>query len=301
MIEELPEPVPHRPFEHGAAHLALGLSALPPGQWIEFDNQVPGQLALRAGLLAERRQEVVAARPGTEAICRELLDLLAAHLPLHHAGWFERQAGTLHSRLTGARWTVEGPVPEPLAVVGHLVAEDFCLLRPSGGEAILEAAVLCFPSRWRLSEKIGRPLLSVHAPVPFYQESLATPVDRFLAALKPGRIARRYNWSLLDDPALFQPQAAASDAQHSAITSDDAAERIFLRVERQSFRRLQHSAAIAFGIRTHVTPLGTVLAERGASGRLAAALRQLPEATQRYKNLLAFRGALLAALDAADR
>ena len=67
------------------------------------------------------------------------------------------------------------------------------------------AASLCFPSRWRLLDKIGKPLAAVHGPVPLYAERLAGPVDRFMRNLKPGHIASRLNWSLLDDPALFQP------------------------------------------------------------------------------------------------
>ena len=47
------------------------------------------------------------------------------------------------------------------------------------------------PSRWRLHEKLGKPLALVHGPVPFYGERLATPVDRFMARGKPGQIASR--------------------------------------------------------------------------------------------------------------
>ena len=38
---------------------------------------------------------------------------------------------------------------------------------------VFTAGVLCFPSRWRLMEKIGKPLSAVHGPVPLYADRLA--------------------------------------------------------------------------------------------------------------------------------
>ena len=48
----------------------------------------------------------------------------------------------------------------------------------------MSAAALCFPSRWRLQNKIGKPLSAVHAPVPHYADRLARPVDRFMRHIK---------------------------------------------------------------------------------------------------------------------
>ena len=111
--------------------------------------------------------------------------------------------------------------------------------------------MLCFPSRWRLHEKLGKPLAAVHGPVPLYAERLATPVDRFMAKVKPGHIASRLNWSVLDDPAMFQPTGKWREQRNTAITPDNAGERLYLRVERQTLRRLPQSGAILFGIRVH--------------------------------------------------
>lgn len=58
------------------------------------------------------------------------------------------------------------------------------------------------------------------------------------------------------------------------------------------------SGAVAFGIRTHVTPLAAVAALPGEAARLAAAVRALPPEMRRYKGLHRFDAALLAWLDA---
>ena len=150
--------------------------------------------------------------------------------------------------------------------------EDLCLIEassPPGGPR-LTAAVLCFPSRWRLHEKLGRPLAEVHGNVPCYGDRLARPVDRFMAHVRPGHIAARLNWSVMDDPTLFQPTGKWRTAHDPSITEQNAGERLFLRVERQTLRRLPASHAMVFGIRVHVYPL----ARRSTTPKSAATTRR---------------------------
>jgi hypothetical protein len=162
---------------------------------------------------------------------------------------------------------------------------------------VLQAAILCAPSRWRLAEKLGRPLLAVHAAVPFYAARLGAPVDRFMDQLKEGRIALRMNWSVVDDAALFQPGGKHRTARDPAFTAANAAERLHLRTERQTFRRLPQSGAVLFGIRVHSHKLARIAAIPGAAARLAVAVRALPPEMAAYKSLPVFRDALLAWLD----
>lgn len=301
----LPAEALHLPFEAGPFRMAMGLVGCPEAAWFELDDRYPAEMAERRDLLATRHAEVFAACAGSEPARAEVLALLAAHLPRHHPAWFRREGERLHNALTGEDWDLATPGCDPLEVAGRLVQEDLCLLRPAPegavpGGAILEAAVLCAPSRWRLAEKIGRPLLQVHAPVPFYAERLGAPVDRFLRHLKADRIALRRNWSVVDSPALFQPGGKHRTARDPTITAANAADRLHLRTERQSFRRLPRSGTVLFGIRVHSHPLRRVAAVPGAAARLAGAVRALPEAMGAYKSLPVYREALLAWLDAAE-
>ena len=113
---------------------------------------------------------------GSEAACREVLDQLAGFLPERFPDRFERAGAELVNRDSGDRWTVDGDVRDPLDIAGRLVQEDLCILQDVEGELRLTAAVLCFPNRWRLSDKLGRPMLAIHAPVPSYAERLGKPV-----------------------------------------------------------------------------------------------------------------------------
>jgi hypothetical protein len=294
----LPNETLHLPFEAGPFRMAMGLVACPIAEWLEIDARYRDEMAERRDLLANRHAEVFAACPGSDLARAEILDMLVAHLPRRYPAWFQRDGNVLHNRLTGESWDVAHPAQDKLELAGRLVQEDWCLVRPDAEGPILEAAVLCAPSRWRLAEKIGRPLLAVHEPVPQYAERLGTPVDRFMRLLKPGRVALRQNWSVVDSPELFQPGGKHRSATDTSITPENAGTRLFLRTERQTFRLLEQSGSVLFGIRVHSHALKTVAVVPGAALRLAAAVRALPPALGAYKSLPVFGEALLAYLDA---
>lgn len=292
----LPDPPLLRPYEDGPYRVAMGLVTIPAQEWLRIDRLYPREMAERRALIATRPEEVVLALPGTSGAQAELLSAVVDNLVLHRPGLFDRQAGWLTNRLTGERWDVQG-TDAPLTVLGQLVQEDFCLLRVEEGVPQLVAGVVCFPNRWRLADKIGLPLAGVHRPVPLYGERLQRPVDRFLSLLRPGRIALRANWSLVDDPALHQPTGHGRQ-ESSDITAEDAGERLFLRVERQTFMRLPQTATVVFGIHTYVSPVAAVVRPPGEAARLRDAVLALPPDMTRYKSLLPFRTALLAYLEA---
>ena len=275
--------------------MAMGLVAVPETAWFEIDERYPAELAERARLLTEQRAEVYGAEPGSQKARAETLTLLIEHLTRVHPDWFERDGTTIFNHLTGEHWDIAAF--DPLELAGRLVQEDLCLIETSPEGPRLTAAMLCFPSRWRLHEKLGHPLAEVHGKVPFYGERLARPVDRFMAHVRVGHIAGRLNWSVMDDPTLFQPTGKWRTAHDATITEQYAGGRLFLRVERQTLRRLPASGAVLFGIRVHVYPLAKAVTSPAIAACLAAAVRALPEEMAHYKSLPMFQAALLAWLD----
>jgi hypothetical protein len=287
---------PYLPFDGGRFRLMMGLMALPVAQWFEIDGHLAADLAAKRRLLAERHAEVFAATPAAEAPAAELLALMAEHLPRHHPDVFRRDGERLLNAGTGERWEPGDPALHPLDLAGRLVQEDLCLLAAEEDAPYrLVGASLCSPARWRLADKIGRPLAEIHAPVPGYAAALERPVDRFFVRLAAERPVWRLNWSLFDDPTPFQP---ADRPLKAAIDAATAGERLFLRVERQTLRRLQRTGAVVFTIRTHVTRLDRAIATRASAAELAALVRALPEATRRYKQIAPVAAPLLAWLDA---
>lgn len=289
------------PFGPGPYRMAMGLVAAPPDDLVEIDSLYPAEMTERRGLLAGRRPDVFAAEPGTDDARAEVLEVIAGLLPRRYPAWFTRTGGTLRNHLTHEAWDLAHPAHDPLEVAGRLVQEDLCVIDASGPAPVLAAAVLCAPSRWRLAEKIGRPLAGVHEHVPLYADRLSGAVDRFMRALRPGKLAERLNWSVLDDGALFQLGGKHRAEHDPSVTAANAPDRLFLRVERQTLMRLPRSGHVLFAIRVHSYPLVRVLAVPGAAADLAAAVTALPDSIGRYKSLPPFRAALLACLEAAER
>lgn len=296
-MRKLPSETLHLPFEPGPYRMAMGLVTLPEAAWFELDDRYQSELRERGRLLAQRHADVFAALPVSDHARAEALTDIADNLTTHHPGWFARDGNTLHNRLTGEDWDLAQPPCDPLELAGRLVQEDLCIVQLDDAAPVLTAAVLCFPSRWRLAEKLGRPLAAVHERVPFYAERLERPVDRFMRHVKPGHIAARLNWSVMDDATLFQPGGKWREAHNPAVTEANAGETLFLRVERQTLRRLPCSGAVLFGIRVHVYEMAAAIAAPAAAALLAEAVRALPEATMHYKSLLPIRDALLGWLD----
>jgi hypothetical protein len=74
--------------------------------------------------------------------------------------------------------------------------------------------------------------------------------------------------------------------------------RVWLRVERQTLRRLPRTGAVLFTIRIHQERLAVLADDPEAAGALAASIRSMDEAFETYKGLAQVRDATLAFADA---
>jgi len=241
-------------LEAGPPWWSMGTRAIGAGHGFLPDEDEERDLALKAELLANRHDEVFAAfdTPAVVAASRATLALVEAVS--------DKRAGdsTLH----------------PLDAAGRLVQEDLCLLILRDGDAFLDAASLCFPSYWRLSDKLGCPIDAVHGPVPRYDSQLGRRVSGFIQRLKPGRPVWRRNWSIHDDPSYFLPGSTAHPVKHGEL---------YLRSERQTLRRLPETDAVLFTIRTQQVPLSDVEQRPDLAGRMAAVIEAWPPDVVAYK------------------
>jgi hypothetical protein len=268
-------------FLDGPWKLAMGLNALAPADWLWRDERFAAETARRVELIATRPGEVHAVLPGAEPAAGELVAMVLEHVARHHDP------------------TVLGTSPDPttpLLALAWLAQEDFCLLAPQAdGRHALQAALLCFPAHWRLAEKLGRPLAVIHAPVPGLNARLGAAADRFLASLAVERPVWRANWSVVESPALFHPQPREPVTD---LTAANAGDQLWLRIERQTLRRLAETGAVVFTIRTLVRPLGELARKPGVARAMAARVREMDGAMAAYKGLPVLREPLLAYLDA---
>lgn len=271
----------------------MGVAAIDARDWFELGDDYAAQMAEKERLLAARRAEVYQALPEAEAAARELLAAVARWCVENRPDHFAREGDAL--RCPDGRHVPLAGAP-PLETAARLVQEDLCIMQPDAdGTPILTGACLCFPSRWRLAEKLGRPMLAIHAPVPGLNPKIGATIDRFLAGLKAGNIFMRTNWSLTTDPALFQPVALP----HAPIAADDAGERVYYRVERQTLRLLPETGAVLFGIRIHQHKLAALAALPEQRRAFAETIATLDPNLAAYKSMTAFKDAVVRYLNAA--
>lgn len=278
------------PFVEGDRTLALGLKPLKIEDWIEIDDQFTAYLQRKTELLETIHSEVFASLPNTQIAQQEVLDLLLNHLSQQFPELYDRTSESITIKATDQTWNLNEF--EPLDLAGRLVQEDFCLMQPSDRGYILAAASLCFPLRWRLLEKLGNPMMQIHQPVPNYPEQLGNSVDRLFDRLKVDRSVFRLNWSIVETPELYLGHLSHSNTATLELTPND----LWIRVERQSLRRLAQSNWILFTIRTYRYPLMLLKDYPESAIALLSIVQHLSPGMQLYKNLLPIREMLLTTL-----
>lgn len=286
----------HTPYDGSRQPFSIGLKPLDPAEWIEPDLHLGAHLAGKERLIAGRREAVFREEAVTRAAQGEVLELLIEHLPVRFPDIYRRDGRHMAILPAGRSVDLDGGEP-PLLTASRLVQEDFCLMRASPDGYRLAAASLCFPSAWSLAEKFGRPMTAIHKAVPHYAERLGVRIDRIFDNLKVDQPVWRLNWSIYADDELHHPESKERPRDWFAGTGVPEA---FIRVERQTLRRLSVCGDILFTIKVHVDPF-EAFRRHPDGARLAAGLKAqlllLDEAQLAYKALAADRDRIVAALD----
>lgn len=297
----------HTPYDGSAKPFAIGLKPLDPQDWIEVDDLLGDYLAEKDRLYAEIPEKVFMAESGTEAGQREVLETLVDFLPARFPDSYRRDGSemTISGGADGPDRIVQLDAGEaPLKTASRLVQEDLVLMRKGADGWRLAAASLCFPSSWSLAEKFGKPLHEIHRPVPEFGPGTrsAELIERMFDKLQ-GQAVWRLNWSLAAEPSLYLPlsQDARTERAGAVLSrfGADPTASAFIRVERQTLRKMPLSGDILFTIRIYVDPMRVLLSHPDratlAAG-FADQLAGLDEAQMAYKGLHNDRDRLIAAL-----
>lgn len=252
---------PYLPFLNGPLSLAPGLRPIPPETWLRPDTEEKSWLQEKRALMRTRRAEVFAARAGCEAAMEEAAMIVEAAAGPGNGVW-----------------------ETPLEQAASTVSDDLCLLIREGyGFWRLEAASLCAPTFWRLSDKLGEPLSGLHAPVPGANPEMVGRVHRMFDALRPGQLLERFNWTVQPGPDRFTPSQEAYRQLAGMLSEKRALEALWLRVERQTISKLPETGAVLFTIRVAVDPLKAALAAPEHVHAFAAAWDGVDPALADYK------------------
>jgi hypothetical protein len=298
----------HTPYDGTSKLFQIGLKPLDLRNWIEIDATFDFQLAEKRRIYAEYPDKVFVAEEGTKEVQAEVLALLSEHLPARFPERYRQGNGKLtvtgHPELDGLE-TRELP---PLHKASQLVQEDLIVMRRGDDGWRLAAGSLCFPSSWQLTEKFGKPMSGIHQPVPGFGPGTrnAGLIDRMFDKLQVGQPVERFNWSIQAGDALYHPLSNAGRIDRATgrpirFPDVDAAASAFIRVERQTLRKLPVAGDILFTIRIYLDPMG-LLTSRPDRAALAASfagqLMALDADQLDYKGLTADRDRLVEALQA---
>lgn len=295
------DPVVHYPWIDHRGN--FNVKDLPDeAQWLETDRLTRAQtlLAQRYLLcppsLGGRQGAVFRVCVGYEDKVREasleLLDAIVGHFSLYHSDRkvVSRDGDAITNHITGSVYSLQTTHP---LVVCRLVSGEDCVImlkdRSDPARHILAGAVICFPDDWLLEEKIGLPLSAIHYPVRSMNTAGESSESHSVPAASPMlRIMERFFDDMYTSKKIFK-RFNYTFQSHECHTNrfdgwlswlavqaiDLLSTRTSLRTERQTLRLLRASGAVAFLVRTKVTPLGAAIRSRAQAVELAAALGQL--------------------------
>lgn len=254
----------HTPYDGSSKPFTIGLKPLELRDWIEIDGHLEAYLSEKARLYATIPELVFVEEAGTRDAQREVLDLLSTHLtsefPRICPG--ERERNLVAAGLQRVAAVDAGEAP--LRTASLLVQEDLILMRKGENGWRLAAGSLCFPSSWSLTEKFGRPLQDIHTPVPGFGRGTrnADLITRMFDNLQ-GQGVMRWNWSLQANADLYHPLSndqrnERAQKRPSKFAGDENFASAFIRVERQTLRKLPKSGDILFTIRIYLDPLAVL-------------------------------------------
>lgn len=239
--------------------VAMGTRSLGDRPWLIVDEKRDVELALKADLLATKRDRVLHLNDDSIEAAQTLAELIRDDLqPVF--------ASTAH----------------PLEAAALAVQDDLCLLRRRSDGWHLDASCLCFPTRWHLLEKVGKHIADVHGPVNGYDPLITAKVDRLFDRLTPQPVWRR-NWFLMTDPTLHQPDRPSPEP---IVSRSDVGGSLYIRSERQTLRRLSDDWLV-FTIRIQQEPLEVLLTDDARTTAFAKWVEHVSDEFGRRRHLTA--------------
>ena len=261
--------------------MRIGLKPINEENWLEIDDKFKNEINLKKSLLSSKKKEVLQSSSDSQAAQEELLELITNHLEEYHSDKYDFDGKIIHVKATKESIDLLSKELVPIETASLLVQEDLILMNPRGDKFYLEAASLSAPSHWSLTDKFSKNLMNIHEGVPSYKEKIGNRVNQIFNKLPTDKILERLNWSLFDSPNLFQP---VRNTTHVKIKKK-IVEELYLRVERQTIRKLPVHGSIVFTIRVHVDPLLSISKNHDLLNGLDLAIKNLPQEMKDYKSI----------------
>ena len=270
----------YTPYLDGQGGVKLGLSPISESKWLEIDNKFEEEIRLKKKLLKTNRDDVLQITQGSEDKQNEILESIVSYLQKFHSDIFKVTKDSVYIESTNDLYKLN-QFKNPIELASLLVQEDLVMMSPKEDKFYLEAASLSAPSHWSLTEKFSKSLMDLHHGVPGYKEDIGQRVDEIFNRLPTERILERFNWSIYDDPKLFQPVHSKPFVEFK----ESKPSKLFLRVERQTIRKLPVYGTVLFTIRVYVDPIESILNDEHTLTSLKMAVENLSVPMKKYKSI----------------
>jgi dimethylamine monooxygenase subunit A len=234
-------------FRDGPPRFDVGLKPIALDKWLLPDDQAHW-LPAKNDLLDRQPKAVFGESPGSQAGQTELAGLISevAKTPMNDTD-------------------------PALMACARLVSDDLVILKSEAGAWRVIACCLCSPTFFTAPYALGKTLAELHGPVPDGDFGLSARIARVFTGLSPTMILERHNWTVQWSDARYTPdgQMLRDAAEQAPVTQ--AANNLFLRVERQTIRKLAVTGMIVFTIRIRLTKLHDIVADEQARAAFASA------------------------------
>lgn len=253
------KPRPYRPFRW-AYFQHMSIKKLEPDWWLELESTYRTRIAQRQALHVVHGRTILDSRPGSEAACAELMQMVLQWLAVRYPSCFALDPYKLvfTNRILDKEVCLKGVDGEQaLLVLLNHVPEDFCITLEDEktGLYYFRAGVVCSSVGWNAGQKLGKALHEIHEPVPHYKERMQMSMDRYFKKMESSKPIQRGSWGLEVGQPLFV-QAGSSEFEKRLVQDPDLKiEDINLRVDWQTLRRLPLSRAIVFNFKALFTPM----------------------------------------------
>jgi len=264
-----PPPIDGKPFR-----LNMGLRSLEPQFWLEAGNDLDAQIPERIELASSVPDVVYQELPGYEGAVQELVVRIIENLKEFHNRDYSFTSNTVRHIPTDT--LVSLTCEDVLLQISTIIGEDLVVLSREDNEWKIVAGAVLFPSRWKLSEKIGKGMDAVHAPVPGYESALAPYMTATFDKIGVDRPVWRKNWSLHSTEDLHQPTSI-----HEQVLPED----YWWRTERQTLTRSQEGEFLYFTIRNRAEPLVWIKENAQSALEFSKTLESFSPETIEYKGL----------------
>ena len=166
-------------------NILAALTKMEPDWWLEVENNYVSRVNERKELFQKYGKMVLDYLPGSELVCKELMEMClqfyCARYPKHFSLSADKK--TFHNVLLNEDTDIKSM--HPLHVLLNNVPEDFAIVlrNENDGMYYFRAGVICSSLGWNVSTKIGMQLKEIHKPIPDYKEKMSFSMDRYFSKM----------------------------------------------------------------------------------------------------------------------